>query len=94
MSIIGKLETRVFNSSDRAVTLAASSGVAITAHDTNTFSPGYLYVGTGGDVKVKLADSATGVVFKNVPSGTFMPIIVTMVYVTGTVTATDFVILY
>jgi hypothetical protein len=85
---------RVYNASGRAVTLAASSGVAIDAHDTNTFSPGYLYVGTGGDVKVKLADSATAVTFKNVPDGTFMPIIVTMVYSTGTVTATNFIIVY
>lgn len=52
-----------------------------------------LYVGTGGDVKVDMLDGGTGVVFKAVPTGTFMPIQPSRVYTTGT-TATNIVALY
>jgi len=65
-----------------------------------------LYVGTGGDLLVTLvsgdddgsfANGAT--LFKNVPSGSFLPIIVNNVWVDGdagsvTTTATDIIALY
>jgi len=36
-----------------------------------------LYVGTGGDVQVKLEGGDTVVTFKNVPDGHFLPILAT-----------------
>ena len=59
-----------------------------------------LYIGTGGDVKVILADvnpvnggdptAADGIVFKNIPDGSFLPVICDYLLLTGT-TATDIV---
>jgi len=59
-----------------------------------------LYIGTGGDVKVIMNDkfgpngelptAADAVVFKNVPDGSFLPVIVDFVLLTGT-TATDII---
>jgi|WetSurMetagenome_2_1015567.scaffolds.fasta_scaffold1626361_1 hypothetical protein len=66
--------------------------VAITTHDTNTFQEGLLWVGVGGDVKAMPAGLATFVTFKNVPSGSFLPIYVKAVH-TDT-TATDMLICY
>ena len=67
----------------------ATSAVAVdpgTAEQLSLTSA--LYIGVGGDVVVTMADSATDVTFKNVPSGTFLPIAVTHVKDSGT-TATD-----
>lgn len=49
-----------------------------------------LYVGTGGDLKVKLIDAAADVTFVNVPSGSVIAIRVAAVRVNGT-TAADIV---
>lgn len=69
----------------------ATKALAITRHDT-TVQPKFaaIYVGVGGDVKVK--DSAgTTVTFKNVPTGSILPVAnVELVYLTDT-SATDLV---
>lgn len=69
----------------------ATSAVAITKHDT-TVQPKFaaIHVGVGGDVKVK--DSAGNTVtFKNVPSGSILPLAnVELIYATDT-SATDLV---
>lgn len=88
------IEVRNFSNTNRPVTLVSSAAVAITADDNAVFSPGCLYVGTGGDINVVLADNDNGIVFKNVPDGTFLPVLVKQVLATGTVTAADFVVLY
>jgi len=59
-----------------------------------------LYIGTGGDVKVimnskfgpngELPTVADAITFKNVPDGSFLPVIVDFVLLTGT-TATDII---
>jgi len=60
-----------------------------------------LYVGTGGHVKVILAGvtgasgsglptASEAVTFKNIPDGSFLPVIVSYVLATGT-TATDLI---
>lgn len=69
----------------------ASKALAITTSDT-TVQPKFaaIYVGVGGNIKVK--DSAgTTVTFKNVPTGSILPLVnVELVYLTDT-SATDLV---
>lgn len=66
---------------------------AVTPSDSTDFTEAFaprgeasLFIGTGGDVKVIMAgdNSDASVTFKNVPSGTFLPIVVKRVYSTGT----------
>lgn len=69
----------------------ATTALAITRHDT-TVQPKFaaIYVGVGGDVKVKDAAGNT-TTFKNVPSGSILPLAnVELVYMTDT-SATDLV---
>ena len=69
----------------------ATTALAITRHDT-TVQPKFaaIYVGVGGDVKVKDA-AGTTVTFKNVPTGSILPLAnVELVYLTDT-SATDLV---
>ena len=80
----------ICNDSNRVIQFASGIAYEISVSDTNIFNVANLYVGTGGNVKVTMAD-ANVVTFKNVPSGTFMPILITQVWSTGT-TASDFII--
>lgn len=69
-----------------------TTGADVTPDDaTDLPNSGALYVGTEGDVKATLIGGGT-VIFKNVPAGTFMPIMVNRVFATGT-TAADLVVL-
>lgn len=52
-----------------------------------------LYVGVGGDVSVQMQGTGTAVVFKNVPTGSILPIRVKRVNSTAT-TATNMVSIY
>lgn len=76
-------------------TVAARNAVAVTASDA-TIIPvtRSLYIGTGGNLSVKMADG-TNAFFSNVAAGIF-PIQVTMVYSTtgGTTTASNILALY
>lgn len=47
-----------------------------------------IYVGTGGDVRITDLRGGTAVTFKNVPSGSVLPVRAVKVFATGT-TATD-----
>lgn len=62
-----------------------SDNVLVSADAANT--KGYervgVFVGTGGDVKVTIS-GGSDVTFKNVPSGTFLPVLVTKIWSTGT----------
>lgn len=70
---------------------SAANAFAITKSDSDTFSSvRALYIGTEGDVAVKFPGNPTAVVFKNVPSGTILPLQVSQVMSTST-TATDIV---
>ncbi len=71
------------------------SAVAVTPHDSTnlTQASAALFVGVGGDVSVEMAESGSAIVFKNVPSGSFMPIQVDRVNSTST-TATNILALY
>jgi len=66
-------------------------GDVVVASDTNVLSPGALYVGTTGNVKARLITGSI-LTFKNVADGSFLPIIVDMVYLTDT-TASDIIII-
>jgi hypothetical protein len=63
---------------------------AATASDTAFVDYFGIYVGTGGDVAVKTNQGATAVTFKNVPTGTIIPLRIVQVMSTNT-TASDIV---
>jgi len=57
----------------------ATEAVAVTKSDSTVLNSVALYVGTSGDLTVTMAGGGIDVVFKNVQSGTFLPIAVTKV---------------
>ena len=74
-------------------TEAASVAPSDTINLTTKLNSSILYIGTTGDVKVLMCgetNSANAIIFKNIPSGTFLPIVVDYVLATGT-TATDII---
>ena len=74
----------------------AQGAIAVTPHDTTELSKKptrALFVGVGGDVALKLTDDTAAVTFKNVPSGTILPVGCYLVLSTGT-TATNILALY
>jgi len=79
-----------FRSAD--ATVSAHGAVAVVASDSTEFPIcRALYVGTGGDINVRTADSQT-IVFKAVAAGIF-PVQVDMVLSTST-TASNIIALY
>jgi hypothetical protein len=72
----------------------ATRAADVTLNDTTQLAPpaNALFVGTGGNLKVTLADGAT-VTFKNVPSGTVLPVSALVVWAAGT-TAADVIALF
>lgn len=68
---------------------SATSAVAITPHDTNDLTDitRGLFVGTGGNVSLILADDSVAVLFKNVPAGVVLPLRVKRVRATNTTAA-------
>jgi len=75
------------------VILQAVDGAAVTASDSTILQAGVLYVGTGGTVKVRTRQG-TDLTFANVQNGSILPIMIDMVYSTGTVDASDMIILW
>jgi hypothetical protein len=69
----------------------AKDNTVLFVDDTTNNPSGYaiasIFVGTTGDISL-LSPSGTTKVFKNIPSGTFMPVIAVRVNSTGT-TASD-----
>lgn len=73
-------------------TVAAKDAVSVTTSDATVIPiTRSLYIGTGGNIKVRMASGNT-VTFSNVSAGVF-PVQVDMVYSTDT-TATGIVALY
>jgi hypothetical protein len=65
--------------------IQADRASAITPNDSTLFTQETaLYIGTGGDVAVNMWGTNETVTFSNIPSGTFMPILVDKVLSTGT----------
>ena len=73
----------------------AEYAAAVTLSDSTvlTPTPRALYIGVGGDVVVTMAADGADVTFKNVPTGTKLPVRVSKVKSTGT-TASSIVALY
>lgn len=92
MAINNKQESRIYTDNNRPVTFTPSKAEAVTPSDTTVFQPGSLYVGTGGTLRVMLADDTATVDFVNIPDGTFLPILVKMVYSTGLVDADNILV--
>lgn len=84
--------TQVYDEYNGVVKFQGNDGASITPSDSNTFSPGFLYVGTGGTLVVQTV-KGTQLSFYNVPNGYFMPVMCNMVYATGT-TCADILVLY
>ena len=64
---------------------------AVTKSDVTVFdAPQAIYVGTGGDISLRLIGDSTVVVYKNVPSGSWLPVLADKVMSTDT-TASDIV---
>lgn len=76
-----------------AIIEQAREYAAATPSDVTKFTePTSLFVGVGGDVAIVPLKGTAAITFKNVPSGTFMPIQCKQLYATGT-TATNIVLL-
>jgi len=76
-----------------AFDITPSDDDTITTQSNGLTDIAALYIGTGGDVAVETAEGQV-VVFKNVPDGTFLPVVVKKVRATDTVTADDILGLY
>ena len=66
--------------------------IDIDSGNHTSLSHNALYVGTGGNVKVNMGTSGTGITFSNVASGQILPIQITQVWQSGT-TASNMVAL-
>ena len=66
--------------------------IDISSGNHGSLSHNALYVGTGGNVKVNMGTSGSGITFSNVASGQILPIQITQVYQSGT-TASNMVAL-
>jgi hypothetical protein len=71
----------------KAINIQAESAIAVTPGVT-VFSPSTLFIGTGGNITVTTANGEAGVIFKNISSGSILPVLVIAV---TAATATDIV---
>ncbi|RYD91929.1 MAG: hypothetical protein EOP61_26615 [Sphingomonadales bacterium] len=73
----------------------ATRAVSVTPHDTDALAdiPKALFVGTGGNLTLRGAGGGSDTVWKNVASGTIVPLRAEYVRATGT-TAADILALY
>ena len=72
------------------INLQAERAFAVVVGAT-VFNPSTLFIGTGGNVTVTTSDGQAGVVFKNLPDGSILPVLVTAV---TAATAADIVRIY
>ena len=72
---------------------AVSVNVAAGASNLDSAA---LYIGTSGDLEVQPVGNAAGstVVFRNIPSGSFLPVIVSAIISGGNSTAQDVIAYY
>ena len=68
----------------------ATSAETVVVGTTNVESSA-LYIGTGGDIEVTAIGSSSSVVFKNIPDGSFLPVIVSSITAGVNTTVSDIV---
>jgi hypothetical protein len=68
----------------------ATSAETVVVGTTNVESSA-LYIGTGGDIEVIAISSSSSVVFKNIPDGSFLPVIVSSITAGVNTTVSDIV---
>ena len=68
----------------------ATSAETVVVGTTNVESSS-LYIGTGGDIEVTAIGSSSSVVFKNIPDGSFLPVIVSSITAGVNTTVSDIV---
>jgi hypothetical protein len=75
-----------FSNLSKGLSSPVDSGGAITPHDTNALPRVYraVWVGTGGDIVLRLRNDAGDVTMTNVPGGTLLPLRPTHIRATGT----------
>ncbi|CAN5506541.1 hypothetical protein BH09PSE4_BH09PSE4_17910 [soil metagenome] len=83
-----------FSNYDLAPSNPAERSETIVPHDTNelTAGPRAIFVGTGGTIVGRLKDDAADRTFKNLPSGSFLPLRLKLIKTTST--AADILALY
>jgi hypothetical protein len=84
-----------FSSLADSVSAPATRAVVVVPHDVNALAdvPKALFVGTGGTLVLRGAGGGGDVAFKNLPSGSLLPVRAAFVRAAGT-TAADIVALY
>jgi len=50
-----------------------------------------LYIGSGGDIEVIVVGESASVVFKNIPDGSFLPVIISSIVAGANTTVSDLV---
>lgn len=79
------------------VTMSVKNAVNVTLTSDFTVSTTNrgIWIGTGGTVKVDMLTTGTGILYYNVPSGTFLPLVVSKIYsaANGT-TASNLIVVY
>lgn len=73
---------------------SASAGEPVTLSDTAVLNPPSraVYVGTAGDLKVRMAGDGKSITLTAVPGGTLLPLCADMFYSTGTTASTILVL--
>ena len=86
----GEIYQSVFNASGGGVDFNAVNGEAVSKSDVTVVNYKSLYIGTGGNVAVRLVGNpGTTLTFVNVPDGTWLPVWV--VKVLAATTASDMI---
>jgi hypothetical protein len=71
---MGAPETMVMTPMGMPVNFQPSIAVSIGTSASSTFSPGLLYLATGGDIAVVPSGQTASVLFAGFPSGEFLPV--------------------
>tara|TARA_R110001632_G_scaffold72532_2_gene167624 strand:+ start:2381 stop:2626 length:246 start_codon:yes stop_codon:yes gene_type:complete len=66
----------------------ATSAETVVIGTTNVKNSA-LYIGTGGNIEVTAVGSSSAVVFKNIPDGSFLPVIVSSITAGANTTVSD-----
>lgn len=88
-------EISITTNAGRVVNFIPSQAIAVVIADEAVLPIGLLYVGVGGNVAVVPAGQSNTVVFKNIASGSFLPVyIVGVKNIAAGTTATDLLVCY